>query len=242
MLKKLTIVNDILKGINSREELLKFLNEHPNIYHAFILKKLEEEKTLLPNIVTQKHHIIPKHAGGPDVAWNLIKLTPSDHDKSHELREEVYHDIGDKLAIRFRSKKGITPEEATIMRIKASHESSKQNGTGFNSSAQQSKNGQKGGKKQTSKKIEKYQEKLSPQVKAIMDEGSRWKHKLVPDVVEIPAGSMKLLIDLIPILLHRMPDCPDKENFKAVGQKAAGSLGKVVKRIRNSCYGWELVQ
>jgi hypothetical protein len=43
----------------------------------------------------QIHHIIPRHAGGPNAQWNLIKLTPADHAEAHKLRYEVYHEFGD---------------------------------------------------------------------------------------------------------------------------------------------------
>lgn len=47
------------------------------------------------------HHIIPRHAGGPDKSWNMVMLTTLDHQKAHELRFEVYQEKGDSDAARF---------------------------------------------------------------------------------------------------------------------------------------------
>lgn len=94
----------IFSTINSREELINFLKTNKNSYNDFLVEKIEAlSKMDLPpknqnNLV--EHHIIPKHIGGPDTKWNLVKLSSEDHKKAHELRYEVYKDLGDEAALR----------------------------------------------------------------------------------------------------------------------------------------------
>lgn len=89
-------------SINSREKLILHLKNNPNKYNDFILEKINEEnnssKTTLND--KNKHHIIPKHAGGADKSWNMVMLTTLDHQKAHELRFEVYQEKGERDAVR----------------------------------------------------------------------------------------------------------------------------------------------
>ena len=49
-------------------------------------------------MITHKHHIIPKHAGGTDDPSNLVELTVEDHAIAHWVRYMIYGDPRDKLA------------------------------------------------------------------------------------------------------------------------------------------------
>ena len=82
---------------------------------------------------------------------------------------------------------------------------------------------------------------MSPQVKNSIEEGTRWKHSLVPNIVVIPACSIQLVCDMLPILINCMPDCLDKKRLEAAGKTAASNLSKVINKTRMSCYGWKLV-
>ncbi len=42
------------------------------------------------NVITQKHHIIPKHMGGDNLDSNLIELSLDDHYTAHILLSECY--------------------------------------------------------------------------------------------------------------------------------------------------------
>ena len=101
-------------NINSREDLITFLINNPNKYNSFILQKFNflKENPFPLTIVTENHHIIPKHAGGSNESWNIIKLTVTDHIRAHELRAEIYNEIGDHLTTRFKNTKGLSPEQA----------------------------------------------------------------------------------------------------------------------------------
>lgn len=44
------------------------------------------------NLVTHKHHIIPRHIGGDDSLYNIIELSVDDHYIAHMLLAESYDD------------------------------------------------------------------------------------------------------------------------------------------------------
>lgn len=51
-------------------------------------------------IYMEKHHIIPRHAGGTDDDTNLVKLTPEEHYFAHLVRWKAYNSRNDFLAVR----------------------------------------------------------------------------------------------------------------------------------------------
>jgi hypothetical protein len=52
-------------------------------------------------VYTEKHHIIPRHAGGNDDPENIVVMLPEEHYMAHLLRYKAYKDRNDFLAIRF---------------------------------------------------------------------------------------------------------------------------------------------
>lgn len=65
-------------------------------------------------MITHKHHIIPRHAGGTDDPSNLIELTIPEHAEAHRVLWEQHGRIQDKLAWLLLSGK---KEEAELARI-----------------------------------------------------------------------------------------------------------------------------
>lgn len=49
-------------------------------------------------IAKHKHHIIPKHMGGSDDAYNLVELTVEEHAEAHRILYEKYGKEEDRLA------------------------------------------------------------------------------------------------------------------------------------------------
>lgn len=49
-------------------------------------------------MITHKHHIVPKHAGGTDDPSNLVELTVEEHAEAHRKLYEQYGRWQDKLA------------------------------------------------------------------------------------------------------------------------------------------------
>lgn len=46
-----------------------------------------------PNILFDKHHIIPQSLGGPDIPLNWVFLTPKEHILAHHLLARAYPEI-----------------------------------------------------------------------------------------------------------------------------------------------------
>lgn len=52
----------------------------------------------LNKFMNHKHHIIPKHMGGPDDPSNLVELTVEEHAEAHRKLYEEHGHLQDKLA------------------------------------------------------------------------------------------------------------------------------------------------
>lgn len=64
------------------------------------------------SIYTERHHILPKHAGGNDNCDNIVVLLPEEHLQAHYYRYKAYGERSDFLACRliingFQGKKSI---------------------------------------------------------------------------------------------------------------------------------------
>jgi hypothetical protein len=60
-----------------------------------------DERLCKEYIYTENHHIIPKHSGGTDVHYNLVKMLPEEHFMAHLIRYKAYNDRNDFLSVRF---------------------------------------------------------------------------------------------------------------------------------------------
>lgn len=97
-----------------------------------------------PNIVFEKHHILPRFAGGTDDVENIILLTPRQHILVHLLR---YLELGQKQDFRAYVLRKATKNVDLSSHGKRMAEYHKQNKTTFWDSQFQSEQGKKGGKK-----------------------------------------------------------------------------------------------
>jgi len=94
----------IKQNINNAQELINFLLKENNSYTEFILSRLDRKFTDLDQQKTQLHHIIPTHQSGPDLQWNLIRLTIEEHAQAHDLLFENYqhhYDLGASKMSKF---------------------------------------------------------------------------------------------------------------------------------------------
>lgn len=48
----------------------------------------------------ERHHIIPRHVGGTNEAYNITKLQHKEHALAHHLLYHIYHRVEDKLAYK----------------------------------------------------------------------------------------------------------------------------------------------
>lgn len=69
---------------------------YENIYFAFIEKYKNQE--FEDGVYTEKHHIIPRHAGGDDSKENLIRLTYRQHTFAHRVLWKAYGKASDLKA------------------------------------------------------------------------------------------------------------------------------------------------
>jgi len=70
---------------------------YSKIYEDFIKNRRDIEDEL---VQYEKHHIVPKCAGGTDNPDNIIKLKPSEHYFAHLVLIKMYMQIGNKDQIR----------------------------------------------------------------------------------------------------------------------------------------------
>jgi hypothetical protein len=71
-----------------------------NIYEQFI--EYLKQKKYSSTVYLERHHIIPKHAGGTNQPENLIDLSFLDHTLAHYYRFLPFGALGDKLAFLMR--------------------------------------------------------------------------------------------------------------------------------------------
>jgi hypothetical protein len=124
----------IQRTIRNRDDLIDFLVKEANSYATFILERINRNPDTLKVSPTHKHHIIPKHAGGSDEPFNLIRLTIEEHAKAHELLYENYGKLADLAASHMISGRIDKGDEAIRKMIQ---EKMKKEGKGFYSSAVQ---------------------------------------------------------------------------------------------------------
>ena len=190
------------------------------------------------------HHIIPRHAGGPDQSWNMVELTTPDHQKAHELRYEVYQEVGDRVAVSFWANPTQNTLEAQQRRATITHEICRANKTGFFSPEQQSINGQKGGTVQTENKVEKYVEKLTDAVADGLGRDTRWKHRKDAsiDIIHVKANTAKLVVDFQEIFVNALPEGEEKEKLsKMTTANFTSAVSKVFKGERKTAHNFTLL-
>ena len=86
--------------IFDKNQLKYYLKKEKNSYSCFILKKIDKKSNILTDSKVHIHHIIPRHWGGPDNDWNLIKLSIEEHAYAHLLLYENYANIYDLGAFK----------------------------------------------------------------------------------------------------------------------------------------------
>lgn len=192
-----------LKAVNSLETLLEYLRKYPNKYNTFILTCLENPKHPKQHISGkgwQRHHIIPRHAGGPDASWNLVILTVKEHLDAHRLRYECYHENADKLATFFAD--GGTEPEFVALRHKLGLQTVRKKRVGVFSSEDQKKSGESGGKARTQAKQESRGKKTEGQVLGYLLAAQKKQHEDVTKFFNSDRGIVhKLTGRQVPIRL-----------------------------------------
>lgn len=220
-------------AIGNRANLIDFLKKKNDDYTNFMLSCMQKYPS--PPVKRPKgvegHHIIPIHAGGPNVNWNLIWLPPYDHFNAHQIRFAVYQEKGDKL---FMNLKLVPPDQ----RKKRKYDPE------YYSSERQSARGKIGGTVQSAKKDEEYRKKLSPDVDKLLQSGSVWVHNATGTKVTLGPNQISLLRDLAGILGNALPDGNEAKGKLLVGKGSQHTslFSKVIKGERQSHLGWYLIK
>lgn len=245
----------LFTGMQNRPDLINYLEGEANEYSRFILERIFNPPPAKADNI-EVHHVIPRHAGGPDEKWNLIRLTVQDHFEAHVIRARVYNEQGDKLAIQLgstppfpsESKKGDGADLDSSKRFKAESKiktgdaTRKKQGTGIYAEGVSAKGGRIGGAVKSEVKDLSYQALMSDAVRKALYEGSSWVHKtgakckVAPEEAKTMPQLLKLLAAALPL------DCKDRERLENIKNPAnvTSLLAKVIKGERNSTYGWKL--
>lgn len=232
--------------LNCLHDLIEYLRTNENVYNNFIMQKILHSSTPEVDLLLEKHHIIPLHAGGPNKSWNLINLTPTEHLLAHQLRLLVFQEAGDRLACQFRSMKNLSQEKQKQLPLKSGHKTALERKVGFYDSRQQSINGIKGGTIQTDKKILNYRKKMGSKVLEHLASEVIWQHAKTGSIVKIEANSLQLLTQMIPLLVEslsklKLSSCKDLNKLQTGSKSSITSfIARVIREERSSCYGWSI--
>ena len=225
-----------------RAKYLKFAKSDVNIYEDFIEKM--RYKDYAPSMALEKHHIVPKHAGGTENSTNIIKLTQKQHTFAHLCRFIQYGEKGDSLCFLFRQKQ---TDAAIALRSKFIVERNKKNKVLFWSSSWQSQQGKKGGSKGGSANTEKqflarqkigqkhgFNVGVSNQKAELIEKlKHKWKwvynrDKINKTVITMPSETFQQVVNQL-----------NKEVPESITNSS--SFMKVFNKERKQLYGWELV-
>jgi hypothetical protein len=237
-------------GVAGRDAYLK---ECDDVYTRFILQKLSEAADNAPKILEvdenapnlseidgkikyfEKHHIIPKSVGGPDLEWNIVVLTFEDHFIAHKLRYEAYGQYNpDKLFLILRTNQ--TAEKHQLL-LRAGHATQRIKKLGFFDPVAQSARGKLGGAKQTQKKVAKYREKMVPAVAEAFAMHMLWihtdKNREISTLIFFP-DTLYIVKDLY----YKLDACVPFSNRNQSSNTSG--LARVIKRQRKKYCGWSL--
>jgi len=224
------------KPVFNFEKLIKFLKNGNNSYTQFILSKLE--RTYIPDKKTQKHHIIPKHQGGPDGDGNIIRLTLEEHATAHQLLFENYNTEADLGASQMLSGQ-IELGCATIRRMAL--ETRRTNKTDFFSSKVQQELASRTKKKRACYARNRF-------ILAALTRGFKLYNCISKDVVEIGPYQANSIVDVVnKLMLHPQMSIlkeewfsfPKKEKHSAVNSLTRMLTGHMDKKTNKSVFSYK---
>nr|YP_009184965.1 putative HNH homing endonuclease [Hafniomonas laevis]ALO63087.1 putative HNH homing endonuclease [Hafniomonas laevis] len=233
--------------ITNSSDFRTYLLGENNVYTRFLLEKLDHPIEKSEN--TQIHHMIPKHANGPDSKWNRITLTKADHIKAHKLRYEVYHEFGDYNYLRtVNANIPLNPEyELRIAQmLKKADETRQEEKTGIYADGVSAKGGRASAAKASKQRDYSHQAHMSVDVRTALYTGSIWLHKETGIRLVVKPQQAITLTELKNLFIEALPDA-NKDRItlsKAQHHKdVTSAISKVIRRDgRKTAYGWALVQ
>lgn len=234
-----------LYDFKNQEELINFLEKENNPYSIFILEKLKQPRS--SDEFTETHHIIPKHAGGPDSAWNLVELTKADHYEAHRLRYATYHEQGDFTFLKKTNPMTvIDPVYQAELRRRAikSDETRKAEKKGIYAEGVSAKGGKASAAVKSKQRDLSHKGKMSLKVYNVLYRGSVWWHSSTETSLKLESEEVITLSELQDRFIQALPENnKDRElliNAKAKKNTSSG-FSKVIRGERKTSYGWELI-
>lgn len=228
----------ILQNIHNGQELISCFKKENNSYSEFILSRLLRKSTDLGQQKTQFHHIIPKHESGPDLQWNLIRLTIEEHAQAHELLFENYHhvyDLGASQMIRGQFKEGWDIIQRKTLETRRENKSDR-----FNSDIQRELG------RRPKKQRQRYARNLY--VKAALTQGFDLYNKKSESIVKIGPCECNHMVDVINKLMS-YPDMANerdiwlgykkKEKYPVLTGLTRLLTGHVDKRTRKALFSYK---
>lgn len=245
-------------NVYDRGQLLGYLKSDANPYNEFMLDALAKEQTLLDDSVKSKtkqvHHIIPRHAGGPDAKWNLVYLTPENHCKAHEIRYEVFGEFGDYNFLQ-------TQGSEVLSRIKANPEfeqkllEQRQNANQNARPRFENDDGSKAsqavlaGLSAEAQKIyrERHQSQMSEPVRNVLQKGATFHHAGTNTTFILQPREAPTLTELKDLLAAALPvGHVDRVRLETTPKpiNVTTAIGKMIKGVKDrpSAYGWKLIK
>lgn len=236
--------------IKNATDLMDYLKTNSNVYHDYIIQRLLvlPEPTTGIIVLTEKHHIIPIHAGGdPRAAWNLVTLTLEEHFIAHDLRAQTFGEKGDKLACLLKTLKA---QEGNKLRDQAGQPTARKRKTRVYDSIQQSINGKKSKTGLTPARIATHRKKMSLKIKENFSTKVIWQHNKLNCRITIEPNTLEVVSQLIPLFIKAMSESSQLElqplallDLKRLKAKPESNvIAKVIREERKSCYGWFIVE
>lgn len=235
--------------IGNRNDLRNYLISENNVYSAFILEKLSSpppQRDENPAGGTEVHHIIPRHAGGPDSQWNLIELTRQDHVRAHELRYEAYNETGDASFLRsVRENPSINPDRARTRRANNERGAQQRRAerTGIHAEGASAAGGRASSARPSQQRRLSHQNQMAPEVRAALYEGSVWYHAPTNTSLEVPPNQVLTLSELKDTFIRALPEGDaDRERLATTANNVnvTSNIRKVIMGQRQTAYGWRL--
>lgn len=256
LLKRRSFQRD--NNVYSRPDLLRFLKENPDPYHDFMLQALDNEKALLDDPVKSKtkqaHHIIPKHAGGPDAQWNLVYLTPEDHCKAHKLRYEAKGEFGDYNFLKTRGSdamEGIAPNQEFDNQLLNQRQTANQNvrlRISDDDGSKSSRAVSEGLSEEAKQGLrERHLSQMSPEVRNVLQAGATFVHGDTGITFQLNPNQAPTLTELKDLLAAQLPkDHIDRKRLEnpAKPVNVTSAISKMIKGVKDrpSAYGWRLLK
>lgn len=186
-------------SIQSREDLINFLQKNPNEHNNYVLPLVirdtqfpKKKNEFFPGQYSL-HHVIPLHDQGSPDSWNIIYVTKEEHYVIHKLRYDVYKQLGDASAVRAtRSdfEKALNPDISPEEIFEKKEAVKKEN------------------------RRRAYLKRRNPETERAIKEGMLWTHKKTGTKVVIQPNSIETIQDIKDLLIKNLPaDDSDRQRM-----------------------------